>query len=154
MTVCLKNLISHCIPFSLETLFSFFPWTPSVVCGILGVSQLCVLNESFILQKGSWFIGTCADLGQDTTQLSLTVWVELRLQKTENTERSTYSKGLVPGGVFHKLLLLLSRFSCLRLCATPQTAAHQAPPSLGFSRQEHWSGLPFPSPMQESEMSK
>ena len=31
------------------------------------------------------------------------------------------------------------------------TAAHQAPPSLGFSRQEHWSGLPFPSPMCESE---
>ena len=30
-------------------------------------------------------------------------------------------------------------------------AAHQAPPSLGFSRQEHWSGLPFPSPMNESE---
>ena len=64
MTVCLKNLlISHCVPYSLETLFSFFPWTLSVVCGILGVSQLCVLNESFILQKGSWFIGTCADLG-------------------------------------------------------------------------------------------
>ena len=30
-------------------------------------------------------------------------------------------------------------------------AAHQAPSSLGFSRQEHWSGLPFPSPMHESE---
>ena len=30
-------------------------------------------------------------------------------------------------------------------------AGHQAPPSLGFSRQEHWSGLPFPSPMHESE---
>ena len=30
-------------------------------------------------------------------------------------------------------------------------AAYQAPPSLGFSRQEHWSGLPFPSPMHESE---
>ena len=30
-------------------------------------------------------------------------------------------------------------------------AAHQALPSLGFSRQEHWSGLPFPSPMHESE---
>ena len=42
------------------------------------------------------------------------------------------------------LLLLLSRFSRVRLCATPQTAAHQAPPSLGFSRQEHWSGWPFP----------
>ena len=49
------------------------------------------------------------------------------------------------------LLLLLSRFSRVRLCATPQTAAHQAPLSLGFSRQEHWSGLPFPSPMHESE---
>ena len=47
--------------------------------------------------------------------------------------------------------LLLSRFSRVRLCATPQTAAHQAPPSLGFSRQEHWSGLPFPSPMHESD---
>ena len=32
------------------------------------------------------------------------------------------------------------------LCATPQTAAHQAPPSLGFSRQEYWSGLPLASP--------
>ena len=49
------------------------------------------------------------------------------------------------------LLLLLSRFSCVRLCATPEMAAHQAPLSLGFSRQEHWSGLPFPSPMHESE---
>ena len=49
------------------------------------------------------------------------------------------------------LLLLLSRFSRVRLCATPEMAAHQAPPSLGFSRQEQWSGLPFPSPMQESE---
>ena len=49
------------------------------------------------------------------------------------------------------LLLLLSRFSRVRLCATPQTAAHQAAPSVGFSRQEYWSGLPFPSPMHESE---
>ena len=49
------------------------------------------------------------------------------------------------------LLLLLSRFHRVRLCATPQTAAHQVPPSLGFSRQEHWSGLPFPSPVHESE---
>ena len=44
-----------------------------------------------------------------------------------------------------------SHFSHVRLYATPKTAAHQAPPSLGFSRQEHWSGLPFPSPMLESE---
>ena len=54
----------------------------------------------------------------------------------------------------HLLLLLLSHFSRVRLCATPQTAAHQPSPSLGFSRQEHWSGLPFPSPMHESEQWK
>ena len=50
-----------------------------------------------------------------------------------------------------QLLLMLSRFSRVRLCVTPEMAAHQAPLSLGFSRQEHWSGLPFPSPMHESE---
>ena len=50
-----------------------------------------------------------------------------------------------------KILLLLSSFSRVRLCATPQTASYQAPLSLGFSRQEHWSGLPFPSPVHESE---
>ena len=49
------------------------------------------------------------------------------------------------------LLLLLSHFSRVQLCATPHTAAHQVPPPLGFSRQEHWSGLPFPPPMHESE---
>ena len=63
--------------------------------------------------------------------------------------------GLISGWgtkILHTLLLLLlSHFSRVRLCVTPKTAAHQAPLSLGFSRQEHWSGLPFPSPMQESE---
>ena len=49
------------------------------------------------------------------------------------------------------LLLLLSRFSRVQLCVTPETAAHQAPPSLRFFRQEHWNGLPFPSLMHESE---
>ena len=49
------------------------------------------------------------------------------------------------------MLLLLSHFSHVWLCVTPETAAHQVPPSLAFSRQEHWSGLPFPSPMHESE---
>ena len=56
--------------------------------------------------------------------------------------------------IFVVLLLLLSRSSRVRLCATPQMAAHQARPSLGFSRQEHCSRLPFPSPMHDSEKSK
>ena len=41
---------------------------------------------------------------------------------------------------------MLSCFSCARLFATPWTVAYQAPLSLGFSRQEYWSGLPCPSP--------
>ena len=62
--------------------------------------------------------------------------------------QNTYDKRHI---MIHDMLLLLSRFSRVRLCVTPETAAHQAPLSLGFSRQEHWSGLPFPSPMHESE---
>ena len=56
-----------------------------------------------------------------------------------------------PNFCFVLLPPLLSHISHVRLCTTPEMAAHQAPPSLRFSRQEHWSGLPFPSPMHESE---
>ena len=68
---------------------------------------------------------------------------ELLSQVVEQTSRGYLGK--------EGLLLLLSRFSHVRLCATPEMTAHRAPLSLGFSRQEHWSGLPFPSPMHESE---
>ena len=44
------------------------------------------------------------------------------------------------------LLLLLSCFSRVQLCVTPWTAAYQAPPSMGFSGQQYWSGVPFSSP--------
>ena len=48
---------------------------------------------------------------------------------------------------------MLSPFSHVRLCVIPYTAGHQAPLSTGFSRQEYWRGLPFPSP-KESWMPK
>ena len=44
--------------------------------------------------------------------------------------------------------------SCVRLLATPRTAAHQAPPSMGFSRQEYWSGVPLLSPRTPLGVSK
>ena len=50
--------------------------------------------------------------------------------------------------IYTLLLLLLSRFSPVRLCVTPWTAAYQAPPSMGLSRQEYWSGVPLPSLIQ------
>ena len=40
----------------------------------------------------------------------------------------------------------MKSLSHVQLFATPWTVAYQAPPSMGFSRQEYWSGLPFPSP--------
>ena len=51
-------------------------------------------------------------------------------------------------------MLLLSRFSRVRLLVTPWTAAYQAPPSMGFSRQEYWSGLPLPSPIYNIYINK
>ena len=41
---------------------------------------------------------------------------------------------------------MVSGFSHVQLFATPWTVAYQASPSMGSSRQEYWSGLPFPSP--------
>ena len=45
-----------------------------------------------------------------------------------------------------KVRVKVKLLSNVRLFATPWTVAHQAPPPMGFSRQEYWSGLPFPSP--------
>ena len=45
-------------------------------------------------------------------------------------------------------------FSRTRLLATPWTAAYQAPPSMGFSRQEYWSGSPLPSPIKNQDSTK
>ena len=44
--------------------------------------------------------------------------------------------------------------SRIRLLATPVTAAYQAPPSMGFSRQEYWSGVPLPSPSGSTLLTK
>ena len=55
---------------------------------------------------------------------------------------------------FFLILLTVAASKLLQSCPTlwdPISAAHQAPLSLGFSRHEHWSGLPFPSSMHESE---
>ena len=44
------------------------------------------------------------------------------------------------------VVVKVKSLSLVRLFATPWTVSYQAPPSMGFSRQEHWSGLPLPSP--------
>ena len=64
--------------------------------------------------------------------------MESMVSATETIEEKT--------GTLLQGLLLLSHFSRVRLCANPQMAAHQAPPSVGVSRQEYQSGVPLPSP--------
>ena len=43
-------------------------------------------------------------------------------------------------------IVIVKSLSRVRLFVTPWTVANQAPPSMGFSRQEYWTGLPFPTP--------
>ena len=96
------------------------------------------------------------ELGNNIIYLTVWVWGLNEFIYT-NTRSKAYVQfkccfiNLSPKGY---VLLLLSCVSRVRLCATPQTAAHQASLSLGFSRQEHWSGLPFPSPRRESEVTQ
>ena len=56
-----------------------------------------------------------------------------------------WEQGLYEGSQFRKKVKVKS-LSCVQLFATPWTVAYQASPSMGFSRQQYWSGLPFPSP--------
>ena len=64
--------------------------------------------------------------------------------------RRAASKVQLPAAPGPVKVLLRRRFSRVRLCATPQTAAHQAPPSMGISRQEYRSGEPLPSPNEDA----
>ena len=66
------------------------------------------------------------------------VGLNLNIQKTKTTESAPITSFQIDWETMETLLLmLLSRFSCVRLCATPETAAYQAPPPMGFSRQEY-----------------
>ena len=70
--------------------------------------------------------------------------------KKKKKKENNFAKELVTKG--NSLLLFLERkkevklLSRVLLFGIPWTAAYQVPPSMGFSRQEYWSGLPFPSP--------
>ena len=85
------------------------------------------------------------------TLLQLPPPTDTTFWKETGSEQKSLLNSIFNQGILH-YVLLLSHFSRVRLCATPWTAAHQAPPSLGFSRQEQWSGLPFPSPVHESAL--
>ena len=107
------------------------------------------------------FAASWMDLQMTWANEKQEVWMEHMWWWTDMLKLAVFMEEIIVSNLvilyrfenFHSknLLLLLSHFSRVQLCVTPQTAAHQAPLSLGFSRQEHWSGLSFPSPMHESE---
>ena len=86
--------------------------------------------------------------GLNTLKTGLESVIHYTIQQ-EFMEQLCIRRGTITGSwITWNLCPQLSRFSRVRLCATPSsTAAHQAPESMGFSRQEYWGGLPLPSPM-------
>ena len=78
----------------------------------------------------------CDDEGRQPSQEREVNYV----QGEKHVQTGTGHRGIQGSTVIVKSL------SRVRLFATPWTVANQAPPSMGFSRQEYWSGLPFPSP--------
>ena len=110
----------------------FFHWYGSFqkYCKTLIFSQHYFMDKEMATGKVKW-LAQSRMAGKWQTRTRVCDW----------TSSINFSV-LLPTTTFTVLLLLLSHFSHVRLCVTP---------SLGFSRQEHWSGLPFPSPMQKSE---
>ena len=107
---------------------------------LLRVSWTARRSNQSILKEINWiFIGRTAVEAEAPI-----LWpVTLMLGKIEGRRRRGQHKTRWLDGatnLIDMLLLLLSRLSRVRLCATPWTVAHQGPPSMGFSRQEYWSG--------------
>ena len=105
-------------------------------------NKYCMLDVSYVWNLTKWYKWTCLQNSSRCRKQFYGYWGQKKGREKLgdwdwhiHTAAATAAKSLQ---------------SC-RLCATPEMAAHQASPSLGFSRQEHWSGLPSPSPMRESE---
>ena len=112
---------------SLSSVFLWLSWR--VICPSLGVSLGGFCYQCLHLPPGGTFRKTIGPFCQIHIPKVQFWWQYV----------SSFRPSVAP-------LPPSSRFSCVRLCATPWTAAYQASLSMGFSRQEHWGGLPFPSP--------
>ena len=133
---------------------SFWPWHTKGLCGLRYIN---ILSEQIVATANhmSWKLATkewtwasleCTsksyvkgglDCGPTTYCISLTPTCQRRHQYW------SFNKAKFLGLTSYHLIKVAQ--SCLTIC-DPWTVAHQAPPSMGFSRQEYWSGLPFPSP--------
>ena len=83
----------------------------------------------------------CLLLGRQGFFATTTIWEALFTTEPPSVIHAVLKNPMA----LNHLSSTLSRFSCVQLCAAPWTVARQAPLSVGFSRQEGWSGLPLPT---------
>ena len=129
-------------------------WTDSITNSMdINLSKLWKIVED-------WGALCAAVHAVTKSQTQLDDWTTTATIQPWNLSRSTSILNPFPSSLFATSLSLfqcgllsglspqvkVKSLSHVRLFATPCTVAHQAPPSMGFSRQEYWSGLPFPSP--------
>ena len=129
--------------------YNWFTMSYSFLVYISEVIQLCEYTYSLTLWliTGYWIqlpvLCVCVCCCR-VAQWCLTLWDHTHARPPCPSPSARFAQ--VHVHCIGDVLLLLSHFSLVRLCVTPQTAARQAPLSLGFSRQEYWGELPFPSP--------
>ena len=122
---------------------------PHVISSDRPVLQLCVTAQFYLESKGKYILeaesaaATAAKLLQSCPTLCDPID-----SSPPGSPRPWDSPGKNTGVGCHCLLqcMKVKSLSHVRLSLTPWTATHQGPPSMGFSRQEYWSGLPLPSP--------
>ena len=122
-----------------------------------GVPLMGVINQPFasqdlnsLRQKAQCYWGL-SYMGTNTHPLLPPIYTVNKSERQSQVTQNPSSEQLPPVLSSH---CLLSHFSHVWLSATPWTTACQAPLSVGFSRQEYWSGLPFPSPVIQYEVSE
>ena len=111
--------------------FSRQEYRSGLPCSPPGIEPVSLMSPAV---TGGFFNCSC-HLGSPSDLLFMK-WKHMSMDLSEN----------IHSNFVENSLKMLSRFSCVWLFGTPWTVAHQALLSMGFSRQEYWSGLPFPSP--------
>ena len=137
-TTC--GYISKCYLFHLQIAFPFILSVHGVQTHYQGKWKWCL--QSAVFYTTSSYLLKCWILGM------LHIYIN---KKGKEVHICIYMHTYISVYIYIYIFFFFpSCFSRVRLCATPWTAAYQASLSMRFSRQEHWSGLPFPSPMHEN----
>ena len=147
---CFGNVFVGLLFLFLHLLLSSFMiwWLTTMLC-LDSLSYLCTSIMEFwfaVTRKFLFLIKGYA--AAKSLQLCLTLCDPTRLPCPWDLQARTLEWVFISFSNASKWKLKVESLSHVRLLATPWNAAYQAPLSVGFSRQEYWSGLPLPSPMK------